>query len=765
MKYKHLLECSPICFIQFNLEQVIVFANPAVSVFLGYSREELYSKRISEFIQHSDLEKINNSFTEIWNDEVDERRIEIRFIHKTGKIKSGDLFLKKIPHKPREAADTFFATIYDITPLKDEQTLVKKEKLKFKEMFVNNPQSMVIYSPKTYELLEVNESATRLYGYSREEFLKLSVLDLIAEEEYKEAFITCLSGHIPDFTGSNEWKVKTKSGEMRIVETTSHLILHQGKPARLVIVVDITERRKAEINHLIHSRAIEQNPISIVITNTEGIIQYVNPKFTEVTGYQASEVIGNNPSILKSGKMESRFYNDLWESISSGNIWNGEFINKKKNGDFYWEDKSISPITDPTGSIINYLSIGEDISSKKKIELDLKEAKKKAEESSRLKSVFLSIISHELRTPLNSIIGFSELLMKSTEGEHITELSCHINKSGFEMLSLLEDLFDLSFYKGQKVQCNLKSVNFINLYSMAWAYLEEILINSGKYERIQIISSNFTRNLNNEMEIDQAKVLQVLSILFKNAVKFTHQGEIEFGSEINEELDQVRLFVRDTGIGIEEEKIKIIFNLFQQANDGLSRPYEGLGIGLAIAKQLVNIMGGTIDVESQLGKGSTFSFTLPVNIKFLEKISNLGILLPEEDFQILNGKTILIVDDNHLIHEIIRLQLRKFDIRFLTALNGLDALLMVKNETPDLILMDLIMPVMDGFEATRCIRSLNANIPVIALTAHSFSKDKQRAKDAGCTKILTKPISPNILIHALKECLNAQFNLYQRYNQ
>lgn len=755
MKYKHLLECSPICFIQIDVEEVILFANPAFCTFLGYSQDELFSKRISDLIYPADIEESNNSLLAIRNGEIDQYRIENRYVHKSGEIKWGDLFAKLIPSELNESSDTILATIIDITNLKEKQTFPNREKLDFKTMFVNNPQAMGIYSTKTFELLEVNESATRLYGYSREEFLKLTVSDLLADED-KSEFFKFLSKDAPNLTKSKEWKVITKSGEKRIIEATSHLIQFKGIPARHVIVIDMTERKRAEVNQLIFSSAIEQNPISIVITDTNGIIKYVNPKFTEVTGYHASEVIGKNPRLLKSNKMESQFYKDLWSIISSGNIWNGEFINKKKNGDFYLEDKLISPVKDSSGSIINYLSIGEDITHLKKIELDLKKAKKKTEESSRLKSVFLSIISHELRTPLNSIIGFSELLLKNSEDKLIKDMAGYIHKSGYDMLNLLEDLFDLSFYQGQKVKCNLKSVYCIDLYSMAWAYLEEILINSGKYDRIHIISQNLTRNLNSELNIDQAKVLQVLSILFKNAVKFTQQGDIEFGSEINEDLDKIRLFVRDTGIGIEEKKIKVIFNLFQQANEGLSRPYEGLGIGLAIAKQLVNIMGGTIEVESQLGKGSTFSFTLPVNIKFLEKISSPDMFIPEENFRELNGMTILVVDDNPLIHEIIRHQLKKFEIRILTAKNGVEALLLLKDQIPDLILMDLIMPVMDGFETTRCIRSLYTNIPIIALTAHSFSKDKQRAREAGCDKILTKPISSDILLYALKECLIPQ---------
>ena len=322
------------------------------------------------------------------------------------------------------------------------------------------------------------------------------------------------------------------------------------------------------------------------------------------------------------------------------------------------------------------------------------------------------------------------------------------------MLMLIEDLFDLSFSQGQNVRCNIKPILYIDLYSIALAYLEEIIMNSGKSDQIAVISPDYIKSIDYEIEIDQAKVLRVLSILFKNAVKYIHHGEIEFGSEIDKDVNTLRLFVRDTGIGIEEEKIKIIFNRFRQADDSTTRPFGGLGIGLTIAKQLVNIMGGTIDVESQVGIGSKFGFTIPVNIRLQEGTGrDSNILIHADEMSVLNGKTILIVDDNLFIHEIIKLQLRKFNIKFLLAANGLEAIRIVKNQIPDFILMDLVMPVMDGFESVTYIRALHPKIPITALTAHSLPKDRRRALEAGCDEIITKPVHRDILLHILKKHL------------
>lgn len=502
-----------------------------------------------------------------------------------------------------------------------------------------------------------------------------------------------------------------------------------------------------------YKQLLEKSPICFAQVDIDKGILYANPALCAFTGYSCNELKSKtfseitHPEDIEKDVLE-------FERMLKGEI-NEYRLQKRyiqKSGKIVWGDLFVSLIPgEHHDAHFSIFASVIDITLKKKTEEELLKHKGKEEESSRLKSTFLAIISHELRTPLNPIIGFSSILKESSTDETVVEFATLINNSGNEMLKLIEDLFDLSFNKGQNIKCNYKPVLYIDLYSIALACLEEIIINSGKSDQIEIISSNCTKNINYIVEVDHAKILQVLSILFKNAVKFIHHGEIEFGSEISKDINTIRLFVRDTGIGIEEEKIKIIFNLFRQANDSYSRPYDGLGIGLAIAKQLVNIMGGTIEVESKVGKGSIFSFTIPVNIHLKEEISSSKNSIYEDDLSVFNGRTILIVDDNPFIHEIIKVQLRKFGIKFLTASNGLEAVRIVKNQVPDFILMDLVMPVMDGFEAITYIRALHPKLPISALTAHSLPKDRQRAIEVGCNEIITKPIHRDILLHILKK--------------
>lgn len=753
MNYKLLLEKSPICFAQVDTEKGILYANPAFCTFTGYSCNELKSKTFSEITHPEDIKKDFLEFERMLKGEVNEYRLQKRYIQKSGKIVWGDLFVSLIPGDLYGSPFSIFASVIDITERKTFEIAILKNRDSIRQAQVIAKMGSWEYDPihgvgfwskNLFQLLKVDPTHPDLSF----ELLRSLVHpdDLHCFDDYndrlfrlREKIVMEIRMLLPD--NSCIWV----ENHVEPVYENDQLVNIRG------VIIDVTEREKSENEVLKLSKAIEQSPVSIIVTDAEGNIEYINPKFTETSGYEKNEVIGKNPRILKSHKMDDQLYLDLWAIISSGKNWKGELVNKNKSGEFFWENKSISPIIDEMGNIINYISIGEDITIKKKTEAELLKYKGKEEETSRLKSTFLAIISHELRTPLNPIIGFSSILKESSTDEKVIEFATLINNSGNEMLKLIEDLFDLSFNKGQNIKCNYKPVLYIDLYSIALAYLEEILINSGKSDQIEIISTNHTKSINYVIEVDQAKILQVLSILFKNAVKFIHHGEIEFGSEISKDINTIRLFVRDTGIGIEEEKIKIIFNRFRQANDSTSRPYCGLGIGLAIAKQLVNIMGGTIEVESKVGKGSIFSFTIPVSIHLKEEIGSSKNLIHEDDLSVFNGKTILIVDDNLFVHEIIKIQLRKFDIKFLTASNGLEAVRIVKNQVPDFILMDLVMPVMDGFEAITYIRALHPKLPISALTAHSLPKDRQRALEVGCNEIITKPVHRDILLHILKK--------------
>jgi PAS domain S-box-containing protein len=404
-----------------------------------------------------------------------------------------------------------------------------------------------------------------------------------------------------DKTGAFRWLLTSKMP----------LFDDSGKITGLVgIGRDITERKKEkeQINRL--SKSIEQIPISFVITDVNGVIEYVNPKFCEKTGYSSKEVLGRMSRILNPGKMSTSAYEQLWEIITAGNIWRGEFLNRKKNGELYWEWAMIAPIKDEHGRITNFIAVNEDISKRKQMETDLIAAKEKAEESDRLKSAFLANMSHEVRTPLNGIIGFSELLGDSFfDEEQKKEFVQHIIRNGNSLLSIINDIMDISKMESGEVKIRQ---SIVDVKKLLFETRDQYLILSREKNigfNLEIRKGDFSEPV--LVFADADRLRQILSNLINNAFKFTINGSISMGYRYSG--DMIEFHVKDTGIGIPKEYQELIFDRFRQVETSYARKFGGAGLGLAISKNLVEMMGGKIWLLSQPGRGSIFYFSLPIH--------------------------------------------------------------------------------------------------------------------------------------------------------
>jgi PAS domain S-box-containing protein len=368
------------------------------------------------------------------------------------------------------------------------------------------------------------------------------------------------------------------------------------------------ERKKTEKDLKLMGKAFDQSPVTIVITDKYGNIEYVNPKFTESTGYTQDEVKGQNPRVLKSGYQSKEYYNNLWNTILAGNDWFGEFQNKRKSGESYWESAVISPITDDNGEIAFFLAIKEDITEKKKMIDDLIFARNKAEESDRLKSSFLANMSHEIRTPLNSIIGFSELLLDSDFGtEQHEEFARTINESGNGLLTIISDIMDLSKIEAGQINLTKKRFSAHKLINDIQKEYSHKASSKGIELRIDSAITKEDYSIFN----DDQRLKQVLINFVGNAIKFTEEGLIEIGFRTIH--NNIQFYVKDTGIGIPEQYHNEIFERFRQVEQSHTRKYGGNGLGLAISKSLVEMLGGEIGMTSELGLGSTFYFTVPLS--------------------------------------------------------------------------------------------------------------------------------------------------------
>jgi PAS domain S-box-containing protein len=513
--------------------------------------------------------------------------------------------------------------------------------------------------------------------------------------------------------------------------------------------VDITKRKQAEDELKKLSVAITQSPAVVMITDPAGNIEYVNPAFSRLTGYSIKEVKGKNPSMLQSGLMPKTLYKNLWDTILSGKIWHGEFQNRKKNGTLYWEHVVVSAIRDENGKITNYVGVKEDISEKKVLWNDLVEAKEKAEESDRLKSAFLANISHEIRTPMNGILGFSELLKEPhLSGDEQQEYIDLIQQSGERMLNLINDLIDISRIDAGEIVLNITDTTLNKLIHDLCAFFKPQAEKKGL--RLSCIDGLPDRE--SIIKTDAKKLEQILINLLQNALKFTNEGSITVGYERKE--DMIEFFVADSGIGIPDEMKESVFDRFRQVNNLLSRPHEGAGLGLSISKGFVEMLGGSIRIVTPDDGGAKFLFTLPYNSPGVAKKIALDAdqptpLTPAPE----PGLTILIAEDDEISCILLKKTLKMDNVTFYAAGNGREAVELVKQHPEiDLVLMDIKMPVMSGYEATRLIKLMRPDLPVIVQTAFASADERNKAGEAGCDAFISKPVKKNellVLIHAL----------------
>jgi signal transduction histidine kinase/CheY-like chemotaxis protein len=383
-------------------------------------------------------------------------------------------------------------------------------------------------------------------------------------------------------------------------------------------------------------------------------------------------------------------------------------------------------------------------------EEEIRTALEKARESDRLKSVFLANMSHELRTPLNAVIGFSQLISEDSTIEEVLEFNKHIQKGGYHLLDIIEDILNISLLESGNVEISNVDINL--------GHFMDELFNKGKItqEKMQKEQLGFYHisppaSLQCTVHADAQKLHQVLHNLIKNAFKFTPEGSVHIGVEkISEDHgDVVRFFVRDTGIGIKKEKQTIIFDLFRQVDESHTRSYGGTGLGLSVSNKLVDLMGGEIKVESEPEKGSVFFVALPCK-EFKKEIKDGGQEVVEEMTRLAEGKTVLVAEDEESNFELLNIHLEQLGLDVLWAKNGREAVELVKeNDHIGLVLMDIKMPLMTGLEATEIIRKLKPQLPVIAQTAYAMPQDNENALRSGCTDIITKPIK----IEELKKIL------------
>ncbi len=520
--------------------------------------------------------------------------------------------------------------------------------------------------------------------------------------------------------------------------------------------VDITERKKAELELRKLSRAVEQSPTSVVITDIRGTIEYVNPKFTDLTGYSAREVRGKNPRVLNSGRLPREHFKNLWQTLLAGREWHGEFHNKKKNGEVFWELAHISPIRDDEGKITHFVAVKEDITERKRLQAELMRAKQAAEDATQAKSDFLANMSHEIRTPMNAIIGLAHLALKTELTRQQRDYLTKIQAAGNSLLGIINDILDFSKIEAGKL--DMEAVDF-DLDKVLDNLADLIAVKAGEKQDLEVLFAS-DPGVPRQLVGDPLRLGQVLINLSNNAVKFTDAGEIVVSTKVAAEDDEqvtLKFAVSDTGIGMTAEQMDRLFESFTQADTSTTRKYGGTGLGLTISKRLVEMMGGTIEVQSTPGRGTTFSFTAVFGRGKQKEISPL---VPPPD---MHGLKVLVVDDNATSREIFRGMLESFHFEVCLAASGEEALAEVQSAAKgrpfDLVVMDWKLPGMDGLEASRQIRAQAqpGKTPAIVLvTAYGREEVIQEVERVGLDGFLLKPVTPSMLFDTFMQAFGKE---------
>lgn len=541
-------------------------------------------------------------------------------------------------------------------------------------------------------------------------------------------------------------------------------------------VRNILEHRRVERELRKLSLAVEQSPGCIVITDLDANIEYVNQAFLRQTGYCIEEVIGKNSSFLHKGKTPKSTYDELWEALTKGLAWQGEFLNCRKDGSEYFESAIIAPLRQADGQITHYVAVKEDITERKRTsaELDryhnqleklvenrtaeLMRARDAAESASRAKSTFLANMSHELRTPMSGVLGMIELAQRRmTDPKGLDQLGM-AKIAADQLLGVLNQILDISKIEADRMVLECIPLQLASIFDGVVNVLGKKAAEKGLF-----LGTDIQEELAVEWFTgDSLRLTQILLNLCGNAVKFTEQGSVilrAFAVGETSTSIQVRFEVSDTGIGIDPTVQARLFQPFEQADNSMTRKYGGTGLGLVISKNLVQMMGGQIAMKCGPGKGCLFWFVVPLQRQVeAESFSARASTQESDEVRIdhrFSAKHILLAEDEPISREVFCNLLEDAGFIVDKAENGQQALDLSMENVYQLILMDMQMPVLNGIDATKAIRanSLNKSIPIIALTANAFDEDRDACLAAGMNEHVAKPLDPQKLFEVLSTWL------------
>ncbi len=716
--------------------------NSAAQRILGWSAEQVIGRNVHMLMpepHHSAHDGYLQHHIRTGEERIIGTGREVEALHQNGSAVPIRLAVGRVqlPGPP-----LFVGFISDIRERRAIEASLRESEEKFRSLIDNIPG--VTFRAQVdglWRLLFISDAIEALTGWPAEDFLARRILlaDLIPPDEWQQVQTCIRQAVVQGHAFEAECRLHHRDGSLRWVSGTGRGVTDSQGCLQWIdgVLVDTTERhaRNAEFESTVHAIWRSQ---AVAEFDLQGRVLTANANFLNLTGYALEEIQGQHHSMFcTSGTAEDPSYGALWARLASGEFASGEFLRLGKHGREVWMYATYNPIFDAEGQPFKIVKIATDLSLRRAMEQELRQAKERAEHAAAARSMFLANMSHEIRTPMNAIIGFTEALQDShldaVQRRHLGT----VHHAARSMLRLLNDILDTAKLEKGAVELELADFSLRELCGQILASLRITAQRKGLELRLE-----YPDTLPDVLHGDALRVQQILVNLLGNALKFTEQGHVTL--HVAYHAGELLLEVEDTGIGIAPDKLERIFDPFAQADASTTRRFGGTGLGTTISRQLSELMQGSISVQSTLGQGSTFSVRLPLP---LGKTPMAPSALPQSSLRPLR---ILAVDDVADNLELLQLTLGRSNHHVTLAYSGKEAVALFMQQPFDLVLMDLQMPCVDGLEATRRIRAFEQTqqrrpVPIIALSASVLEQDRRNALAAGMDGFADKPLDPQRL--------------------